>query len=198
MAAGKAWTARAVEIRDHVLPLIRQHGELQREPFGTQFIVDAADPADAQNCITVNYIVIFDGGNVVNRGEGLWTLEIPDHALGRMLHRSKAGSIAEAHHAALRMRLDDATRNRAFDRDFQFLLPAGSGAFVCSLCCGIELSQGGERSMHVRVHTWLSTDQLRDDQTLLIDDGGAGARLGDGWLLPSPLRQIVGVGLGAP
>ena len=38
MAAGKAWTARAVEIRDHVLPLIRQHGELQREPFGTQFI----------------------------------------------------------------------------------------------------------------------------------------------------------------
>ena len=38
MAVGRERMARAVEIRNHVLPLIRARGELQRMPFGTQCI----------------------------------------------------------------------------------------------------------------------------------------------------------------
>ena len=36
----------------------------------------------------------------------------------------------------------------------------------------------------------LNTDQIRNDQVPLIDDD-PGQRLGDGWLLPAPLRAIV-------
>ena len=47
---------------------------------------------------------------------------------------------------------------------------------------------GRAPGLHVRAHTWLSDDMLRDDQTPLIDDGTPGNRLGDDWLLPAPLR----------
>jgi hypothetical protein len=148
--------------------------------------------ADAQDCITVNYVVVgrIDEG-VTKWGDGLWTLEIPDHALGRLLHRSAndpAGSIAVAHHAALRLRHEDVIRNGKVDQNFQFLLPAGPGAFVCSPMAGKDVSLGYTPMMHVRAHTWLSDDMLRDDQTPLIDDGTPGKRLGDNWLLPAPLR----------
>jgi hypothetical protein len=150
------------------------------------------DASDAQNCISVNYVVI---GRLVNEetrwGDGLWTLEIPDHALGRLLHRSAndpAGSITDAHHAALRLRREDVLHNGKIDRNVQFLLPAGPGAFVCSATAGADVSPSSVPGMHVRAHTWLSDDMLRDDQTPLIGDGGPGERLGDDWLLPAPLR----------
>jgi hypothetical protein len=46
----------------------------------------------------------------------------------------------------------------------------------------------GGPALHVRAHTWLSDDMLRDDQ---IDDGSPGDRLGDSWLLPSPMRRTM-------
>jgi hypothetical protein len=143
-----------------------------------------------RSCGDPNYIVV---GRLagVRWGYGLWTLEIPDHALGRLLHRSAdnpAGSIAVAHHAALRLRHEDVIRNGEVDRDFQFLLPAGPGAFVCSLVAGEDISRGYAPMLGVRAHTWLSDDMLRDDQTPLIDDGTPGSRLGDDWLLPAPLH----------
>jgi hypothetical protein len=69
--------------------------------------IEPDDPSDAQNCISVNYIYVGDLDGIPHRADGLWTLEIPDHALGRLLHRSPADpavSIAAAHHAALRLR----------------------------------------------------------------------------------------------
>ena len=38
MALGKLRIARAIAIRDHVLPLIREHGTLDRHPFGKSYI----------------------------------------------------------------------------------------------------------------------------------------------------------------
>lgn len=153
------------------------------------------DPSDAQNCVTVNYVLIgiLDQG-MAHRANGLWTLDIPDHALGRLLHRSAsdpAASIAAAHHAALRLRYEDVIRGGKIDPDFQFLLPAGPGAFVCSLLIGPDISIDGQQLLRLRVHTWLADDMLRDNQTSLIDDGAAGHRLGDSWLLPAPLRRTV-------
>jgi hypothetical protein len=156
--------------------------------------VDPDDPSDAQNCITVNYVIAGDIDGIPYQADGLWTLEIPDHALAQLLHRSAAdptASVAAAHHAALRLRQGDVFRGGATDLDFRFLVPAGPGAFVCGIQHGPDASIGNAMSVHVRAHTWLSDDMLRDDQTPLIDDGLPGDRIGDSWLLPAPLRRII-------
>lgn len=157
--------------------------------------VDPDDPADAQNCVTVNHIFTGNLDGVPHQADGLWTLEIPDHALGRLLHRSgavdPASSIAAAHHAALRVRASDVFPNLKVDRGFSFLIPAGPGAFVCSIAHGPDVSIGLGMEVHVRAHTWLATDMLHDDQTPLIDDGAPGDRLGESWLMPAPLKRII-------
>jgi hypothetical protein len=71
-----------------------------------------------------------------------------------------------------------------------FLVPAGPGAFICSLKSGRDVSRAYEPMLRVSAHTWLSDDMLRDDQTPLIDDGSPGDRLGDSWLLPAPMRRV--------
>ena len=42
----------------------------------------------AQDCVTVNYVVVGAVEGRVLVAEGLWTLEVPDHALGRAVERS--------------------------------------------------------------------------------------------------------------
>jgi hypothetical protein len=156
--------------------------------------VDPDDPAKAQDCITVNYILAGRLPDDVHRlGEGLWTLELPDHAAGRLMQRrvtaDPATNIHAAHRGVLRLRRDDVAPGGRVEDSFHFLLPAGPGAFICSLAAGFDMSVD-EPSLHVRAHTWLDDDQLRDDQTPLVGDGLPGERLGDGWLLPDPLRMI--------
>jgi hypothetical protein len=136
----------------------------------------------------VNYFVIgsFERG-ITHLGSGLWTLEIPDHAMGRLMHRTvadPAACVAAAHHAALRLRHKDVIHNGKLDPIYQFLVPAGPGAFICSLKSGRDVSRAYEPMPRVSAHTWLSDDMLRDDQTPLIDDGSPGDRLGDSWLRP--------------
>jgi len=158
-------------------------------------VVRSDDPSDAQNCVTVNYILV---GRFPNRlgnfAEGIWTLELPDHALGRLIQRqTEADPVADiraAHHAAFRLRQNDVAPDGWFKRDFHFLLPAGPGAFVCFVVKGYYKSPNDDLSVHIRARTWLHTDQLRDDQTPVLDDGAPGERLGDGWLLPEYLRSI--------
>jgi hypothetical protein len=81
--------------------------------------------------------------------------------------------------------------NGKLDPDYQFLIPAGPGAFVCSLRSGRDVSQAHAPMLHVSARTWLSDDMLRDDQTPLVDDGLPGDRLGDSWLLPAPMRRTM-------
>jgi hypothetical protein len=157
--------------------------------------LDPDDPANAQNCISVNYFIIgsFERG-IAHCGDGLWTLAIPDHAMERLMHRTEAdpaACLSAAHHAALRLRDKDAVHmhDGKLDPSYQFLIPAGPGAFVCSLRSGRDISRAHTPMLHVGAHTWLSDDMLRDDQTPLIDDGSPGDRLGDSWLLPAPMRR---------
>lgn len=111
------------------------------------------------------------------------------------MHRTiadPAGCLAAAHHSALRLHYKDVIHihNGKLDTtNFRFLLPAGPGAFVCSLQVARDVSLAKAPAMHVGAHTWLSDDMLRDDQTPLIDDGSPGDRLGDSWLLPAPMRR---------
>jgi hypothetical protein len=54
-----------------------------------------------------------------------------------------------------------------------------------------DVSSNGQYCVHVRVATWLDENQLHADQIPLHEKGKPGDRLGDGWLQPEPLREIV-------
>ena len=69
-------------------------------------------------------------------------------------------------------------------------IKAGAGAFVGHLIVGPDVSLGNQLSAHVQVHTWLSDEQLHDDQVVLSAKGEPGKRLGDSWLKPKPLVRI--------
>jgi hypothetical protein len=157
-----------------------------------------------QHCCCVNYVLAgvlprWAGDEVVGTlaviAEGLWTLEVSDHALGRAVEYSGGmlpdAIIADAHHNLLRLRTEqiDAAERRSGDR-MQFLLRAGAGAFVCEFVRSRDVSLGNALGMQVRTATWVDDDRLRDDQRPLFEDGVPGARLQDAWLLPVPLRRL--------
>jgi hypothetical protein len=140
-------------------------------------------PAELQDCVCVNFIAIGQTWDHARekvtrgRGTGLWSFEACAHALGRALQRDAAADLdamlLAAHHAAL----------AAAPRAAAFLLPAGSGAFVCSLRAGPDTSTGKD-CFWVVGHTWLHSDQLTDDQTFAA---AAPPRLALGAALLRPL-----------
>jgi hypothetical protein len=150
----------------------------------------------AQGCVTVNYVLAgvlpqWEGDQVtgVMAGitEGLWTLEVPDHALGRAMTRSgflPDAIIREAHHNLLRLRASQLPPLP------QFLVKAGPGGFVCELALGADQSAAFALSAHVRAATWISDDMVHPGQLLLLDDAMPGGRLQDWFLLPFPLRRF--------
>src|SRR5215467_12499794 len=90
----------------------------------------------AQNCVTFNYVLAGVHPPMIGVTEGLWTLEIPDHALGRYIERTGEypdAAIREAHHNVLRLRSDVLVPDYRFDPDRRFLVKAGDGGFVCTL-----------------------------------------------------------------
>src|SRR5262249_34489468 len=147
-----------------------------------------------QHCIVVNYIIAGScEEGTCHSADGFWTLEVRDHALGRLLSRQTGDplpAILEAHHAALRLRRADIIQADQIDPHFTFYLPAGPGAFSCSGTIARDISTSVRLAMGMHCHTWLSDDQLRDAQVKLIDDGQPGHRLGDHWLLPAGLREV--------
>jgi hypothetical protein len=162
--------------------------------------VDPAHPRDGQDCVVVEYLVAgplpHKGLNAGGIAAGIWTVEATDHALGRLLQRDRAAKIdavlLAAHHAVLRAKATDVADCFA-DHEKSFLVPAGSGVFVCSVIKGSDVSNGHQPLIHVRARTWLHRDQLSDRQetNVVIDDGSPGDRLGEGLLLPMPLRKYV-------
>jgi hypothetical protein len=186
-----------------------------------------ADSGLAQDCVTVNFLLAgrlpsrvgpgIPGPAIFGHAEGLWSLEVPDHALGRAIERSghlPDAVIAEAHHNVLRLRQDQlqptgmtvlpVTSSGGFRMTLgsQFLVRAGGGGFICELALGPDVSideeprvlfsafSGRELVVCARAVTWIAEDMVREQQVLLADDGMPGERLGDGWLMPGPLRQI--------
>ena len=138
----------------------------------------------AQDCVCVNYIVA--GLHRVIFGEGLWTLEVPDHALGRAVERSQylhpAVLIREAHTNLLNMPSDKAAKLE--------YLKAGPGCFAGEWSIGKDASLSGSVSLHFRVRTWLSDDMLGPDQVPMCEEGDPGSKLGNLALLPRPLLDL--------
>jgi hypothetical protein len=166
-------------------------------------IIDApVESGLAQDCVTVNYVIAGAWNNEPNIGEGLWSLEIPDHAIGRAIDRSGGDPrtsspdrlIIEAHHNVLQLKVTDVMRDGVMGTDHRFLVKAGAGGFICAVRIAEDVSLHKALNIYVRADTWINECQLHDDQTLLLGNGARGERLGDSCLMPAPPRELVDVG----
>jgi hypothetical protein len=148
-----------------------------------------------QDCVTVNYVVVGCVSSTVLVAEGLWTLEVPDHALGRAVERSRLlhpGVLIREAHLNL-LDLPAAVLNQPNFTDSKspgVYIKAGSGCFAGYFQVAEDVSIGGRYSASVRLRTWLDADQLFERQIILCEKGEPGTRLGDTWLRPHPLCRI--------
>lgn len=155
------------------------------------------NPSERQDCVVVDCIIAGSGiarpGFDCAMAGGFWSLEVTDHALGRLLQRCPRASLdqvlLEAHHNALRIRTDDVFDGFE-DSDRSYLLRAGEGCFIISMIRGKE-ADTGEVSVGIRCHTWIHGDQLTDRQVLLDTSGSDGHRLQHFMLLPDLMRKRV-------
>jgi len=162
---------------------------------------DSLKEHDDRNCVSVNYVLCGvlpsqTGRLLSGAAEGVWSLEIFDHALGRILERMGMTTpleavIAEAHHNVLRLNLATVLPGNDFNRTPKFYVRAGNGAFMCKVATGLDKSVGLEPMFYIQAVTWIADDMVHDDQALLVADGNPGERLVDSWLLPRPVRRIV-------
>lgn len=159
----------------------------QASPF------DSSNPQLLQDCVTVGYMAVTQSGIMRS---GVWGLVIPDHALGRALHRSLAIKdpqrfVIEAHDTLLRLRVSAVLRNDKIDAKHVFHVRAGDGAFRCHLNSG---TLGTDECPWVFAHTWLNEGLLTERQIILAEDGRPGEQLGESWLLPAALRpHFIGI-----
>jgi hypothetical protein len=154
----------------------------------------------AQECVTVNYVVVGVVEGMVKVAEGLWTLEVPDYALGRAVEYSgflhPETIIRDAHRNLLDMPNAALLSSDEKTRFKSRYIKAGLGCFVGEFSVSEDISIGGELSARVRVKTWIDDDRLHDDQIVLCERGAEGDRLGDGVLAPRPLCDFSAVGAG--
>jgi hypothetical protein len=147
-----------------------------------------------QDCVTVQYVLTGVFGDDIGITEGLWTIELPDHALGRAVSAGEdpAGTIREAHHNVLALKATDVIDDTGVigRPGHSFLVKAGRGGFICTISTRPDVSLGGELAVHVRAETWVASEMLFENQKLLVGNGEAGERLGDSYLLPPPLRKL--------
>jgi hypothetical protein len=148
----------------------------------------------AQDCVVVNYIVIGCVDDIIQVAEGLWTIEVSDHALGRAVERSRllhpGVLIREAHLNLLNLPATVLERADFTDRTSSgAYIKAGPGCFAGHFHVSEDVSRN-DYTASVRVRTWLDNNQLSDRQIVLCEKGKAGERLGDSVLRPSPLCHI--------
>lgn len=143
-------------------------------------IVTKQDPGQAQDAVVLEYITVASGA----LESGLWTLEVPDHALARAAQRCRGMNLRnvmiDAHRNLLTVRCDPLPQG-------DVLVRAGPGAFVGQMVYGRELRAREAIVIYFRPRTWLHEDQLTRP---LLDDTGSGSSWGTGPLLPFPMRSI--------
>ena len=104
-----------------------------------------------------------------------------------------------AHHNLLQIRADMAIdeRNLASALD-AFLVRAGNGGFICEPHVIRSVDHNGDRRKTTGnafyARTWISDDMLSERQIPVIPDAQPGERLGDDWLLPYALRELIADG----
>lgn len=157
----------------------------------TTLWVKPEHPRDEQDCVCLNFFYI---GWIGDRGvatEGLWTVEVTKHALGRYLQRSAdrdpTEAIFAAHEALLK--LPDSVLEK-----LQFKLRVGDHAWQCEPNFGRDPHE--EINVHITLRTYLEFDQLSPQQEAELVSSNmrtSGAPMAETWLLPIPLKRIVEV-----
>jgi hypothetical protein len=158
--------------------------------------VGSDDPSFNQDCAAVDYLIIgLFPGHMPGCSGGLWTIEVAEHALGRLLQRKPRENVdavlLEAHHNVL----NAVWREEFIDPYYRFLVPAGPGVFSSSMMHGEDVSAANTTMFHVYAGTWLHTDALHEDQeaaaaAFIVDGDCDEIRLGQGLLLPQLLREL--------
>lgn len=142
----------------------------------------------AQDCVTVDYVYIGCQDNLILVDGGFWTLEVPDHALGRAVGAGPLDELVYEAHATL-LGLPDTVLKlpNAFNpRKPGLYIKAGDGCFAGHFLIGKDPE--GELMASFRVRTWLPREMLGADQVILSEKGAHGSRLYDGILRPAPMR----------
>lgn len=155
-------------------------------PKGTMF-PETQDKQLLQDCVAVGYICVTGKGVTRN---GLWGLIVPDHALGRAIHRSDEISpqkiVETAHSNLLRLRVGAVLPTGKVDAEHRFNLGSDGGCFISHLDYTPDVSA----RPWVFAHTWVSNSMVAEQQIVLTEDGLPGEQLGDQWLLPKQLLDI--------
>lgn len=142
-------------------------------------ILNPTDVGQTQRAITTRFVYM-----APEHGEtGLWTLEVPEHAVGRIIERSAHAVedvIASAHVSALLANFDGNLLGR------ELLLPAADGYLVVEFVLGRDR---GNCFAYLRSRTFLNADLVRDDQHHTVLTPGD-QPMGTGLLLPMPMRDF--------
>lgn len=155
---------------------------------------NAEDEGEKQPAVSVNFLF---GGKVADHfviRVGQWSLEIPDHALHRLVQRWPNCDLAKTLWEAHRNVLSAKAIRPLPEYEQQFNLPAGDGVFAGQFVFGRDKQEEGMLThvpgqdflFYFRARTWLHQDQLYDQQAVLT----AGTPpMGDAELLPKALRE---------
>lgn len=147
---------------------------------------------EKQDAVCMEFVV--SGVNMLDRNKlatyrGLWSIEVPSHALARMFHRSPNidphKALYQAHNHLLHAKpvrpIPAATE--------VFYLPAGDGVFLGHIISGMGQSQNCDILFYFRARTWLQNDQLFENQ-IIMPLGKGNDCYGKMEMLPNPLRLI--------
>jgi hypothetical protein len=159
-------------------------------------------PGEHQDCVVACYLAIYrDAVDSRVIASGLWSIIIPDHALGRAIQRSRCNDplpyLLAAHTAALNLPLAlTAVSELAENPPTQLRIAAGPGHFIGRL--QFMRSEGGRGvNGHLRCETWLADEQVSDRKLAALGaargaaEAKADARYGHLVLLPTPLRELM-------
>jgi hypothetical protein len=122
---------------------------------------------------------------------GLWTIEVPDHALGRLAQRCPGvdmeGAIIDAHQQLLGGDIEVLP-----DPGKDIAVKGGPGYFIGQVVYAMDfvgkkrLEEG--RLIYFRPRTWLHEEQIEELRYPVIQEGER--CLGAGPMLPLPLREL--------
>jgi len=133
------------------------------EPSGA--VLDTTDPGRSQNCVLTSFAIAGRTSRCSAASNHGWTLEVPDHALGRLIERCRgadpAAALWQASNAFLNAGLSEIVA--CLKNDQVFYLPAADGLFLCEAIAINDDAFG--LHIYARARTRLATDMLQPEQT---------------------------------
>jgi hypothetical protein len=142
-------------------------------------------PGEAQDAVVVDFLLA-GGADVLQAG--LWTLEVPDHALHRLVQRCPGIdlrlALLEAHYNFL------LAGPEVLQPNVQHRLPAGPGVFLGDVIYGKEMGNHAYQVIYFRPRTAFHRDMLDAEDLNRLVTCGEDRSVISGPLLPGPLRDL--------